>query len=237
MGCLYFVPARMFSGRVPDVLRAGDGEGPALGDVGLGHLAGARLSFRPARNNGPDGGAGLVVGLRVSAGETGIFPGQYWQPVAGGDLFVGWPEGEPPGPDDFIREGAINTKWRMTLGDGNTWGVLPTSALPSVLGVDTSGSPARRPRACDQVHFAASEWLFMAVCGIAAGEEVEGTVEEMWARIVDCLATTYHLDFQTGLALGLFEDSLCFRAASTAIGIDLDEKKTAGGGGSVTRTG
>lgn len=236
MGCLYYIPSRRFEGgRVPDVVK-----GEALAALGLGHLVGAPVSFRGVRNQGPDGGAGLVVGLRTSASETGVFAGvQHWQPVAGGDVFVGWPKAVPPGPEVFERVDALVAKPELhaKLGDGNLWGFVPSEALPMRLTVDEAGELARRPRVNDAAHYAASQKLFELLGQLSTGRDYEVTLVEAWQLIVDCLSTRYHLDFNTGLALGLFEESLYYGALKAALGVDTSKKNEARTGSDMSPTG
>jgi hypothetical protein len=152
MGVLYYVPARRFDGgRMPDVLKPSRlaGDGVSLEGVGLGHLDGAPLSFRGVRNNGPDGGAGLVVGLRSPANETGVFAGQRWQPCAGGDVFILMDNGQgtmdngggPAGDRRGVAPGENTAGTAVPHSFGNSPGrpgpevFLRGDALPSVTDV------------------------------------------------------------------------------------------------------
>lgn len=242
MGVLWYIPGRRFpDGRIPNTVPAvasdGDGGPLTLSDLGLGFLAGARLTFRGVHNRGPDGGAGLVIGLKTRANETGIFSGQQWTALDGGELFIGWPEGLQPGPEVFERTDTLRAKTRLVLGDGNEWGFVPSSALPAVLALDASGQMTREPRPGDAAHFEASDWLFRTFSAIELGQEVEASIPDAWRRIVTCLQTRYHVDFNVALALRLCEDSLVARAAWSALGVDFSKKNEVIPSGSVSSVG
>lgn len=223
MGCLYYIPARRFpEGRVPDVLKSRrvlPDASVSLEDAGLGHLAGVQLTYRAVRNAGPDKGAGLVIGLRMASNETGCFLAeQTWQPVDGGELFVGWKTGEQPGPEVFLRDGALPGTSPVTLADGKVWEFIPSGALPEVMTVDTAGQMVFRPRAQDAAHFAASEWLMDYL--MAGGAR---SYTEIVERLVVCLQARYHVGLQEFLALGLFTTDLNTRVVLAALGLDFDE--------------
>lgn len=227
MGVLYFVPARRFpNSRVPDVLKArgvvpaGDGPwAPCLEDFGLGHLAGAGLTYRGVRGAGPDGGAGLVIGLGTPANETGYYgENQVWQPVEGGNLYVGWPTVGPPVPDVFLRKEALPGSSAVKMGDGHIWEFTPSSALPEVLTYDGAGQMALLPRESDAAHFAASEWLMTYVV-----ERQQQPYLEILQRVVTCLQARYHVSLVEVLALRLFTTDLNTRIVLAALGLDYEE--------------
>lgn len=240
MGCLYYIPARRFPGlRVPDVLKARrlSGEGPCLEDFGLGHLDGASLHCRPVRGAGPDGGAGLTLGLGLPASETGHFPEtQEWRPVDGGALYVGWKTGARPGPETFLRKDALPGTSPVKLADGQVWEFTPSSALPEVMTYSPGGELVFVPRGCDAAHFAACEWLM--------GYVLEGGAQpyaEIVERVVVCLQARYHLGLFEFLALGLFTTDLNTRIVFAALGLDYEEvvhgKKNEDPSGSDTSSG
>lgn len=222
MGCLYFIPARRFPDkRIPDVVksRALTPDAPCLEEFGLGHLAGTRLTYRAVRGAGPDGGAGLIIGLRVTSPETGHFPEeQTWQPADGGNLYIGWKTNEKPGPDVFLRDNALPGNSPVKMADGNTWEFVPSSALPEVMTLDTAGNVAFVPRAGDAAHFAACEW-FMAYL-VEGGKRPFVDVAQ---RIVTCLQSRYHIGIGEFLALGLFSTDMNTRVILAALGLDYDE--------------
>ncbi len=238
MGALYYIPARRFpDGRVPDTVksrrtliaeavRQGDASlglnGLSLDSIGLGHLDGAVLTYRAVRNQGPDGGAGLVIGLRVPTGDTGIFKDrQTWHPCNGGDLFFGWTDAQP-GPDTFLRDRALSASVSVPLGDGNRWGFIATAALPERAVFDASGQPTWAPRAEDAAHYEASKWLM----NYATVQEPQPYFDII-DRVAVCLAARYHVSKLEMLALGLFSTELNAPIVYACLGIDLaeDEEK------------
>lgn len=226
MGLLYFVPAGRFpGGAVPDGVKprrlAGEGA-VCLEDLGLAHLDGGITASRVVRTAGPDGGAGLVLGFRVPANETGYFKGaQEWRPVEGGKLYIGWAQGKKPGPDDLIRAGALPSVMEVRMADGNTWGFVPTDALPSTLCYGADGEVNMRPRPCDLEHYAASEWLM----GFLQSGESRPYVDTL-ARVAVCMGARYHVSLLEVLGLELFSTELLQPVVFACLGID--EKKTTG---------
>ena len=237
MGVLYYIPARRFEGgRVPESVKArrvaGDGA-VCLEDLGLGHLDGAPLTYRGVRNQGPDGGAGLVIGLRVPADKTGIFKGkQHWMPCEGGEVFLGFAQGienselgivnGAPGPETFLRAGALDASISIPLGDGNVWGFIETAALPSRAVYDSEGKRAWAQRAEDGLHYAASKWLF------ACARSTEAVPYfDIIDRVAVCLGARYHVSALEIFALGLFSMELSDAIVYACLGIDLeaDSKK------------
>lgn len=212
-GCLYYLPARLFNGPTPDTLK-GDG----LAAHGLGHLDGARLAFRGVRNHGPDGGAGLCIGLAVPASETGIFPGQTWQACNGGDLWLGWLDGAQPGPEVFLRANALDATNEIALADGHLWGFVETRALPEVMGFDTAGQVTWRPRAEDQAHYEASAWLMDYLLSADSRAYLD-----ILTRVATCLGARYHISATEMLALRLFSTDLNLPVVCACLGIDYGE--------------
>lgn len=214
MGCLYYIPARRFpGGKVPDVVK-----GDALAEFGLAHLAGAALTHRGVRNSGPDGGAGLVVGLGVSAGETGVFKAeQEWQPVRGGDLWLGWKASSVPGPEVFLRGRALAARASVMMGDGNEWGFTPTRALPERLGMTDAGEEAWLPCPEYSEHYAASAWLMDYLVAME-----DAPLLDVVDRVVCCLATRYHISRLEVAVLGLYREDLNLRIICACLGLDWD---------------
>lgn len=215
MSCFYFIPARRFDGAVPDVVK-----GAELVRLGLGHLDGAPLAFRGVVGSGPGGTAGLCIGLRIPANETGYYPDrQEWHPADGGNLYIGWPKGLPPGPETFIRADALPPENAVTMADGRVWELVPTASLPEVMGYSGSGEVVFRPRARDAAHFEASAWLY----GYAqAGEPAQYL--DVLSRVAVCFGARYHVSLIEVLALGLFSTELLNPVVLACLG--LDEKKT-----------
>lgn len=214
MGCLYYIPARRFEdARIPDTIK-----GEALAGLGLGHLQGASLTYRGVRNSGPDGGAGLVLGVNTPASETGVWLSeQTWQPANGGDVFIGWKTDAKPGPDSFLRANALPAKTEVVMGDGNPWGFVVTSALPMVMCLDSAGEIDWKSRPSDAAHFAASEWLFDYLCG---GER---TYVDIVANVATCMASRYAISPIEIMALELFSTDLNAEICCACTGIDYDE--------------
>lgn len=235
MGLLYFIPSRRFpGGRVPDVVKARrlSQEGAlTLEDVGLGYLDGASLTFRGVRNSGPDGGAGLIVGLGVPSGETGYFrDAQHWSPAQGGDLYIGWKTPPTPpqaggnvAPNALLRARAPRATVNVVLGDGQVWGFVATEALPQRAVFDAAGERAWAPRACDEAHYEASAWIFDYVKN--GGER---TYFDVIDRVAVCLGARYHVSAMEVIALGLFTTDLLDTVVYACLGIDVsaEEKKS-----------
>lgn len=225
IGCLYFVPARRFQNlRVQDAVKAKrlTPEGAlSLEDIGLAHLDGAPVTYRGVLGAGPDGGAGLVIGLRTPANETGFWGDQQqWRPVDGGGLFIGWAAGDTkPGPDVFLRDDALPSEADVVMADGNTWGFVPTVSLPEVMGCGPDGGLTFRPRAKDTAHFAASAWLKEYA---SKGEPAPWL--DVLQRIAVCLGARYHVGLIEVLALELFSTELLNPVVFACLGIT--EKKT-----------
>jgi hypothetical protein len=217
MGCLYYIPARRFpGGKTPDVVK-----GDALAEFGLGHLAGAALTFRGVRNSGPDGGAGFIVGLGVASGETGYFKAeQEWAPVQGGDLWVGWKASSRPSPNQLLRQRAPKATVNVVLGDGQAWGFVATEALPQRAVFDAAGLPGWAPRVCDEAHYEASAWIFDYVKN--GGER---TYFDVIDRVAVCLGARYHISSMEVIALGLFTTDLLDMVVYACLGIDTTEEK------------
>lgn len=218
MGLLYFIPARRFAGgKTPDVVK-----GDALAEFGLAHLAGAALTHRGVRNQGPDGGAGLIIGLGVPSGETGYFKDeQEWHPVQGGDLYVGWKDATTP--NALIRARAPRATVNVALGDGQLWGFVETDALPQRAVFDAAGERAWAPRVCDEAHYEASAWIFDYVKN--GGER---TYFDVIDRVAVCLGARYHISAMEVIALGLFTTDLLDAVVYACLGIDVsaEEKKS-----------
>lgn len=223
-GCLYFIPARRFpERRVQESLKARriTPEGAlSLEDVSLGHLDGAALSYRGVLGAGPDGGAGIVIGLRTPANETGYYPeAQEWIPAEGGALYIGWPKGAQPGPEVFLRADALPPENAVTMADGRVWELVPTTSLPEVMGYGDDGAVSFRPRPRDAAHFAASAWLY---AWARAGEPAP--YMDIVQRVAVCLGARYHVGLVEVLALGLFSTELLNPVVFACLGIE--EKKT-----------
>jgi hypothetical protein len=227
MGLLYYIPARRFEhGAVPESVksrRVTPEAAVCLEDLGLAHLDGGITAYRGVRTAGPDGGAGLVLGFRVPANETGFFKdAQEWRPVLGGDLYLGWATGSQPGPDAFLREDALAAEMEVRMGDGNVWGFVPTRALPETYGYGPDGELTTRPRAKDAAHFAASEWLMQFLQSGEPRPYID-TLE----RVAVCLGARYHVSLVEVLALELFSTDLFQAVVFACLGIE--EKKTGAG--------
>jgi hypothetical protein len=221
MGLLYYIPARRFpGGKTPDVVK-----GDALFQFNLDHLAGAALTFRGVRNQGPDGGAGLIIGLGVPSGETGYFASeQEWHPVQGGDLYVGWSRANlRPSPNELLRQRAPKATVNVVLGDGQAWGFVATEALPQRAVFDAAGMPGWAPRVCDEAHYEASAWIFDYVKN--GGER---TYFDVIGRVAICLGARYHISAMEVIALGLFTTDLLDAVVYACLGIDVsaEEKKS-----------
>lgn len=229
MGALYYIPARRFpDGRVPDMVKPArlTPEGAAsLESLGLGHLAEGPLTFRVVRNSGPDGGAGLVIGLRIPAGETGVFlSDQTWHPCEGGAVYLGWyTAAGQPGPEVFLRARAPRPTVSIPLGDGQVWGFVESDALPQRAVFDASGERAWAPRESDALHYEACAWLAdYAQCG-------EGRAYfDILDQVSVCLSARYHVSALEVLGLGLFSTDLNDAVVYACLGVDLadDEKKS-----------
>lgn len=124
-GFLYYFPG-LVAARTPAEL-------PAVCD--LAHLAGASISMRHAANNGPDGGAGLVVACEPEQKEgvrpkVGIYPdSQTWIPieklidgVAKATHYLGFEKDSPPRGVDLARRKMVDG-WPLPLA-GSDW-VIP----------------------------------------------------------------------------------------------------------------
>jgi len=95
-----------------------------LGELGLGHAfekAGG-VTVSGVRNNGPDGGAGVIVAdpRRVPDARVGCYRDQQtWERYAG-DYCLGFYTKERPGPHDLARPKALGGR-PVELADGNPW--------------------------------------------------------------------------------------------------------------------
>jgi len=214
MGLLYYIPARRFpGGKTPDVVK-----GDALAEFGLAHLAGAALTHRGVRNQGPDGGAGLIIGLGVPSGETGYFKDeQEWHPVQGGDLYVGWKDA--PAPNALLRQRAPKATVNVVLGDGQAWGFVETSALPKRRVFDAAGERDWAPLVCYEAHYEAQAWIYDFL-----KQHDERAYDDILDRVAICLGSRYHISALEVVALGLFTtdllDAICFAC------LGVEEKKT-----------
>lgn len=230
MGCLYYIPGRRFaSGRVPDTVKSETVPGGAAGvetleALGLGHLTGARLTYRVVRNSGPDGGNGLIIGIGVPANETGFFRDeQEWIATNGGALYVGWKASSRPRPDTFARERAPRPSVTVTLGDGNPWGFVESAALPQRAVFNSAGEAAWAPRDCDAAHYEACAWI----ADYARGGEGRPYFDIL-DRVAVCLGARYHVSVLEVVALGLFTTDLLEPVVYACLGVDIsdDEKKS-----------
>ncbi len=74
--------------------------------------------------HGPDDGSGPVFGIFEKLGDDltgGYFPEkQTWRKIPKSECWIGYYNDAKPGPDDLMREQALDGHW-VELGDGNKW--------------------------------------------------------------------------------------------------------------------
>ena len=124
---LYYLPGERAEAMDPRRVR----------ELGLGYLLDGPdcdVACRGVLAHGPDGGAGTVVSaMPAGRPEVGYYPNrQEWHEARvgageGRPVWIGWPKGQPPGPEDLARREMMGGH-AVTLSDGRRW-LVPVARL------------------------------------------------------------------------------------------------------------
>ncbi len=175
-----------------------------------------------ACDRGPNGAPGHCFKLRGSAGVVGHYQNtQTWKLAYGGELWIGWETGKPPGPVELARDDQ-HPGYDLLLRDGNMW-TMPTirqiggvSLLPRVHGLNGDG---KRERVIAPEHarlWALTEKAWAAFVG---GEDGALNDDELYEFVYGALGLNYKIGAEEASALSLFSDADLIKAAKAAVDI------------------
>jgi len=179
--------------------------------LGLSHLAGTSPSYREVIGTGPDGGKGVILHPTVS-GETA--PKIEYKPdrqtwVKCKRFWVGWENGEKPGPNELRRE-KLCTGYPVELNDGNEWVVViakifsttgeDATHLPEYFGLDKDGGMITKviERYSQVVEDAKRFW------DVSVNSAKGGGWDEAVPMAARALGVNYRISTAECLALNLF---------------------------------
>jgi hypothetical protein len=238
MGFLYYIPGGAAGLSTPeafDLLMEKIGLGGVWG--GVGHWAN-----RQVENNGPDGGAGLIVApypRGQESGRVGFYPAEQkwfkrsekgevrsvkWEVGSGKEeknYWLGYFNESRPGPGDLLREGrGIWRTWGVRLRDGNEWEIPIAHALPTHRYLGTDGE-VKRERLPEFRAYREQLERFLAAYENAVNGD--GTIlfdeDELYSLAGEALGLVYHVGLGEVLSLDLLTDNLAFEIAQAGLGI------------------
>jgi len=222
-----YIPA----GNHPADLRA------VLRSVGLEALHDDGLSLEKSEvlANGPDGGAGFVIGWGAVGRLTAYRPDrQEWHRCApcgelpGGRAWIGWDTSERPTPAILARSKQLPGEG-VLLADGHEWLIPIATQLPRIMGLDPETGRVSSVVAPQYKPFLEDAWQTLASFVDRQGK-IYVEYEPGFAAAVRVLSMNYRITRDLASVLGIISDShlwtipaTCCEAEAMA---DLAQKKS-----------
>jgi hypothetical protein len=208
-----------------------------LRSVGLEALHDDGLSLEKSEvlANGPDGGAGFVIGWGAVGRLTAYRPDrQEWHRCApcgelpGGRAWIGWDTSERPTPAILARSKQLPGEG-VLLADGHEWLIPIATQLPRIMGLDPETGRVSSVVAPQYKPFLQDAWNTLASFMEKSGE-VTIDHETGFAAAVRVLAMNYRVCRDLVAVLGIVADSHLWTIPATACEaaamVDLLQKKS-----------